>query len=149
MLRPSVLGVTVDAVDLGRATALGEPVATRIDDRYPWRGVKSTAVNRCNAYAIPVITEAGGFTYSGMPISACWVVLGEAEAYSLKVAVRRLGFSSKPRASGADLQTTSAAWRACMQAPSLSTMQIPNAASLSIRTSFRPFPRVIVLETPR
>jgi len=58
VLRPSALGVTIDGVDFGRATVLGEPVATRIDDSYPWRGVKSTAVNRCNAYAIPVTSGA-------------------------------------------------------------------------------------------
>ena len=61
VLRPSALGVTVDAVDFGRAAALGEPVVTRIDESYPWRGVKSTAVNRCNAYAIPV--TSGGSTW--------------------------------------------------------------------------------------
>jgi len=54
VLRPSELGVTIDESDLGRASALGEPVASRIDETYPWRGVKSTAVNRCNAYVIPV-----------------------------------------------------------------------------------------------
>jgi alpha-glucosidase len=61
VLERSHLGMTLDWKDLGaHATILGvEPY--RVDERYPWRGVKSEAVSRANG--VRVRAAAGATTY--------------------------------------------------------------------------------------
>lgn len=56
----SPLGVTIDGVDLGANVTLENPTRSAVNERYPWRGVKSEAVNNGNAIAIPVVLKAGG-----------------------------------------------------------------------------------------
>ena len=43
----SPLGIVVDGKDLGNGAAIGRSEPYAIDDRYPWRGVHSLAINRC------------------------------------------------------------------------------------------------------
>jgi alpha-glucosidase len=59
ILEPSPLGIVIDGVDLGKGVKLGEPETSVIDERYPWRGVKSEMHNHCNAVAISVTHSAG------------------------------------------------------------------------------------------
>jgi hypothetical protein len=60
VIEPSALGIIVDGKNLGdrveSLTKAGESV--RIDERYPWLGVHSTAVNRCLATAASVTHSA-------------------------------------------------------------------------------------------
>ncbi|MEY3896248.1 MAG: hypothetical protein RLZZ214_1768, partial [Verrucomicrobiota bacterium] len=58
----SRLGIRSDGKDLGSNARLGSPVARRIDETYPLRGVKSTAVNRANE-AIFEVTSDGRESY--------------------------------------------------------------------------------------
>ena len=48
VIKPSTLGIIVDGVDLGRESALVSAERYRVDEKYPWRGAKSTAINRAN-----------------------------------------------------------------------------------------------------
>lgn len=45
---------SVDGADLTREAKLGKPETYEINERYPWRGVHSTAVNHCRGVRIPV-----------------------------------------------------------------------------------------------
>lgn len=54
ILEKSEMGITIDGVDLGKDAVLGQPKLGAIDEKYPWYGVKSEAVNHCNTAAIPV-----------------------------------------------------------------------------------------------
>ena len=52
VIERSAIGITVDGLDLGdKAAKLGEK-RYRVDETYPWRGVHSTAVNRCNGLVL-------------------------------------------------------------------------------------------------
>src|SRR6185295_15377650 len=44
---------------LGAGATLGRAELYKIDEKYPWRGVHSEAVNRCNGAKIPVKHAAG------------------------------------------------------------------------------------------
>jgi alpha-glucosidase len=46
VITPSALGIIVDDVDLGRDSTLVSADRYRIDEKYPWRGLKSQAINR-------------------------------------------------------------------------------------------------------
>lgn len=48
VIEPSPLGISVDGVDLGQGAALASVGRYSLDERYPWRGVHSTARGRCN-----------------------------------------------------------------------------------------------------
>ena len=45
---------SIDGADLARAVKLGKPQTYDIHEKYPWRGVHSTAVNHCHGAKIPV-----------------------------------------------------------------------------------------------
>src|SRR5579885_3508369 len=63
VVEPSPLGVTVDGADLCEGARFGRPETFRIEEKYPWRGVHSEAVNRCNGAKVPVTGGKGpGFT---------------------------------------------------------------------------------------
>jgi alpha-glucosidase len=62
VIEPSPLGMRVDGVDLGREVAIRTSDAYRVDEKYPWRGMKSQAVNRANGARISV-RHASGQTY--------------------------------------------------------------------------------------
>lgn len=63
VVEPSPLGVTVDRVDLGLGVRLGKATARAIDERYPWRGVKSEATNQCHVYWLPIHHQASGLEW--------------------------------------------------------------------------------------
>ncbi|HEY3120779.1 MAG TPA: glycoside hydrolase family 97 catalytic domain-containing protein [Vicinamibacteria bacterium] len=63
VIETSPLGIAVDQVDLGRVAAIGKVDRYRVDERYPWRGVHSEAVNRCQGARIAVQHTASG-TYT-------------------------------------------------------------------------------------
>jgi alpha-glucosidase len=54
LIERSPIGITVDGVKLGEGVTLGKAVSYRVQETYPWYGVHSTAVNRCNGLKIPV-----------------------------------------------------------------------------------------------
>jgi alpha-glucosidase len=62
VMEESQLGITVAGVDLGAGAALGEAARGSLDETYPMRGNKPTAVNRCDTAAIAVTTGAQGWT---------------------------------------------------------------------------------------
>jgi alpha-glucosidase len=54
VIEPSRAGIRVDGVDLGDGAAIVSSETYRVDEKYPWRGVKSEAVNRANGSRITV-----------------------------------------------------------------------------------------------
>lgn len=62
IIASSRLGIQSDGRDLGNQAKLGNPVVRRIDESYPLRGVKSTAINRANE-AVFEVTSGGGEIY--------------------------------------------------------------------------------------
>ena len=50
----SPLGITLDGIPLGRNAVPGSPVSRDIDQTYPWRGGKRTAIDRSREYRIPI-----------------------------------------------------------------------------------------------
>ena len=58
-LEPAEAGVIVDGVDLGAGARLGTPKTRSISEVFPWRGNKTQATNRCQAFEIPVRSPAG------------------------------------------------------------------------------------------
>jgi alpha-glucosidase len=48
VIEPSPLGIVVDGMNLGDGSAIQSVETYRLDEKYPWRGVKSEAVNRAN-----------------------------------------------------------------------------------------------------
>jgi alpha-glucosidase len=59
VLEPSPVGIRVDGVDLGRGVTIGKSDTYRVDEKYPWRGVKSEVVNRANGARISVRHSSG------------------------------------------------------------------------------------------
>jgi alpha-glucosidase len=59
VLEPSPLGIRVDGVDLGKGATIEKSSPYRIDEKYPWRGVKSDAINRANGARIAVRHSSG------------------------------------------------------------------------------------------
>lgn len=58
-LEPARAGVLVEGSDLGSGVILGAPQSRRISEVFPWRGNKTTATNLCQAFEVPVRTQAG------------------------------------------------------------------------------------------
>lgn len=54
VIEDSPLGITVDGAQLALRTVLGPSRQRTVDERYPWRGVKSEAVDHCSAAEIAV-----------------------------------------------------------------------------------------------
>ena len=52
VIEPSALGILVDGVDLGQGATLGRIESYRVDDSYPWRGIKSEIKYRANGVRI-------------------------------------------------------------------------------------------------
>lgn len=64
LVETSPLGITVDGVGLGSGVVLGESTNYEIDETYPWLGVHSTAVNRCNGTKLEVTHSITKKTYT-------------------------------------------------------------------------------------
>ncbi|NLH43689.1 MAG: glycoside hydrolase family 97 protein [Planctomycetes bacterium] len=63
VIESSMLGITVDSVQLGEGVSLGQPDRWSIDTSYPWRGVHSMARNRFNSAMIPITHAKSGTKY--------------------------------------------------------------------------------------
>ena len=48
VIEASALGIVVDGIDLGQGVEVGQAERYRLNERYDWRGVHSTAINQCN-----------------------------------------------------------------------------------------------------
>jgi len=79
VIETSPLGIRVDGADLGQGSTLGKVDRYSLDERFPWRGVHSTARNRCNGARVAVTHAATG---------AAWTV--EVRAFDDAVAFRFL-----------------------------------------------------------
>ena len=64
VIEPSDLGIVVDGEDLGRGTVITRAENYRVDEKYPWRGVHSEAVNRANGARIQVRHSATKASYT-------------------------------------------------------------------------------------
>lgn len=62
VVEESELGVTVGGADLGAGVTLGAATTSTVNESYPWRGVKSLAVNHYNGAVIAV--TKGSQSYS-------------------------------------------------------------------------------------
>ena len=63
VIERSQLGVKIDGVDLGDGATLGTAAPYKIDEKYPYRGVHSEAINRCNGSKVAV-KHAKGAAYT-------------------------------------------------------------------------------------
>jgi alpha-glucosidase len=61
VIEQSALGIYLDARDLGRSASIAESTAYNIDERYPWRGMKSEAINRANGARIRASSDRTRF----------------------------------------------------------------------------------------
>lgn len=57
------LGIIVDGVDYGQGAKMTKmPSYYKVDRIYPWRGVKSQAIDKCNGITIPIDHASGRWT---------------------------------------------------------------------------------------
>lgn len=54
IIEPSLVGIVVDKVDLADGAQVGTAENYKINESYPWYGVKSTAVDNCNGARVAV-----------------------------------------------------------------------------------------------
>jgi alpha-glucosidase len=59
-IEPSPLGIRLDGLDLGQGATLGRVERYTRDERFPWRGVHSTARDHCNGARVAVTNAATG-----------------------------------------------------------------------------------------
>lgn len=59
-LRDAPAGIIVDGRDLGAGAELGTVQRRTIDETFPWRGNKTTAVNRCRVATVAIRSAAPG-----------------------------------------------------------------------------------------
>ena len=64
VIERSPLKVVVDDKDLTQGVELGRGESSRTNEKYPWRGVHSEAVNHCNALTISVTHKASATRYT-------------------------------------------------------------------------------------
>ncbi|MHC4248894.1 MAG: glycoside hydrolase family 97 protein [Planctomycetota bacterium] len=62
VIERSAVGITVDGLDLGEKAVKLDEERYEVDETYPWRGVHSTAVNRCNGLKLSLRTGAVEWT---------------------------------------------------------------------------------------
>ena len=64
VVEPSPMGVRIDGVDLGAGAEIVAVDRYELDERYPWRGVHATAVNRCGAARVTLRHTSVDRTYT-------------------------------------------------------------------------------------
>lgn len=64
VIEPSPIGIVVDGRHLGEGAAIVRTESYRVDEKYPWRGTHSEAVNRANGARIQVRHAATNTTYT-------------------------------------------------------------------------------------
>ena len=60
VIEPAALGIVIDGVNLGQRAALERTERYRVDETYPWRGLKSQAINRANGTRFVLRHQSGG-----------------------------------------------------------------------------------------
>lgn len=63
VIEPSLLGITVDGVDLGKGVRAGATTRGEISETFKVLGVHSVATNHCRTLTLPMIHEASGTDY--------------------------------------------------------------------------------------
>ena len=58
VIENSAIGITVDGADLAQGVWIGKPQKYKVNETFPWNGVHSTAINRCNGLRIPLMQVA-------------------------------------------------------------------------------------------
>ncbi|HEX6181715.1 MAG TPA: glycoside hydrolase family 97 N-terminal domain-containing protein [Chitinophagaceae bacterium] len=61
IIAPSPLSMTVNGSEILKGTP-GKPASYKVNERYPWMGVHSTAINHCNGLQLPVNNSVAPFT---------------------------------------------------------------------------------------
>lgn len=69
IIEPSLVGIVVDKVDLADGAQIGTPTTYNVDETYPWNGVHSTAVDKCNGVKI-ALTHPGTKTAYTLEVRA-------------------------------------------------------------------------------
>jgi alpha-glucosidase len=64
VIEPSHLGIVIDGHDLGQGAVITHVENYRVNERYPWRGVHSEAVNRAHGARLRVRHDATKSTYT-------------------------------------------------------------------------------------
>ena len=64
VIKDSPMGITIDGTDLGQAVTFGRTKRRTVNERYPWRGVKSQAVNHYNGITLTIAHNATGLTWT-------------------------------------------------------------------------------------
>ena len=64
VIEPSPLGIVVDGRDLGQGARVAGTESYRVDEKYPWRGVHSQAVNRAAGARLQIRNPDGAATYT-------------------------------------------------------------------------------------
>jgi len=64
IIEDSPMGITVEGTDLGEAVTLGKAKHHTVNERYPWRGVKSQAVNHYKGITLPITHNKTGLTWT-------------------------------------------------------------------------------------
>jgi hypothetical protein len=63
LVAPSELGISVDHRDLGDDVEIGRPVISMVNERYPWKGVHSLAMNYYRQVEMAVMNKKTGSGY--------------------------------------------------------------------------------------
>ncbi len=104
VIETSPLGIAVAGVDLGQGATLGKAESYKTNEKYPWRGVHSEAVNHSNGARISVKHAA-----TRTPFTVDIRVFDDAVAFRFVVPGR--GLRVADAASGFRLPEGSTIWR--------------------------------------
>ena len=63
VIESSRMVILLKDIGLTQGAKLGDAEDFQINEKYPWRGVHSDAVNRCNGLKIPVMHEGTKISY--------------------------------------------------------------------------------------
>jgi hypothetical protein len=64
VIESSALGIRVDGANLGMGVEIGKAEPYRVNETYPWNGVKSTAVDNCNGLKIAMTHRQSRTAYT-------------------------------------------------------------------------------------
>ena len=64
VIETSALGISVDGVNLGDGVEIGKADSYKVNETYPWNGVKSTAVDNCNGVRVAMTHRQSRIAYT-------------------------------------------------------------------------------------
>jgi len=64
VIEDSAIGIDIGGIDLCRGVEIGKAERYRMNERYDWRGVHSTAVNRCNGVKLSLKHKKSGVSFT-------------------------------------------------------------------------------------